>query len=280
MHSYKILPENPFHNIANNSSFSSRQTEQIRMRSFKAFAGMAHHPNPNEQPGGDASSSQVPQKRFNTDAGQVFFEQTADMLREPAMIEELRRTVITGQTPVIKLKAMKELSELKAKEAIPELKTALRDEDALIRQFAVKILSELKAKEAIPELKIALLKDKNETVRVLALIGLKMLALGTSEEKEIINLFINILKEDKSIAVRIAAISSLHELKAKEAIPQLIIALKRDKNKDVRAVAAETLGYLKAKEAIRALNDAAQKDTNNTVQSKAKAAIRAIMKSS
>jgi len=129
-----------------------------------------------------------------------------------------------------------------AKEAIPALIAALKDGDPGVRRTAAEALEGIgpAAKEAIPAL-IAALKDGDPWVRRTAAEALG--AIGPAA-KEAIPALITALKDDDPWVRRMAAVA-LGEIgpAAKEAIPALITALKGDKNQ-IQEVVADSLASI------------------------------------
>ena len=134
------------------------------------------------------------------------------------------------------------LTELNAKEAIPELLKLLKDEDITVRYISAFGLGLLQSKEAIPEL-LNLLEGTDNKVR-----SASAVALGLLKSKKAIHQLLKLLKEGDNF-VRTSCIFALSALNAKEAIPELLNLLK-DTDSKVRSASANSLGLLQSKEAI------------------------------
>lgn len=149
--------------------------------------------------------------------------------------------------------------------ATQELITIFQDknENIYIRVFAIKNLSRLHAKEAIPAL-IKALDDEINHIRYSSAI-----TLGFIEAKESIPKLIKMLKDETDIEVRNGVAYALGSLKAEEAIPELIFALRHDE--DLRCNAAWALGAIKAKEAINDLIEALKDLSPNSLSCVVKA---------
>lgn len=136
---------------------------------------------------------------------------------------------------------------------IGKLREQFKDKDYIIRYYATKYLGELDDKEAIPEIK-KLLKDENKDVREAAEEALKFLGVPESEiekAKETSGEVIKLRQQlnDTNPEVRNAAVWAMWELGAKEAIPD-IIKLLQDNDPVIRQSATIVLSNFVAKEAI------------------------------
>jgi HEAT repeat protein len=130
---------------------------------------------------------------------------------------------------------------------------ARMDKDSLVRGKALKSLTEVSGKAAVPELIRALAGDDEGTVRAQAgnLLGILETELATDP-------LIKALKEDFDSAVRIAALGALKKTRPQRALDTIIESLE-DMNTEVRGQAAVTLGEYGNKKAvgplIRAMDD-------------------------
>ncbi len=151
-----------------------------------------------------------------------------------------------------RIRAIEVLGEIgmKAKEAVPVLITALKDQDADVRGSAAYALGEI-GKEAVPTL-IAALEDQEVFARSSAAYALGKIG---KEAKEAVPALIKAL-EDQDANVRSSAVRALGEIVpgAKEAVLPLIGTLE-DQDANVRSSAVRALGKIGpgAKEAVPAL---------------------------
>ncbi len=135
------------------------------------------------------------------------------------------------------------LSLVGAREAIPDLRTLLRDPEARVRRGAVEALRHLGDREAGIR---ALLKDENAGIVISSI-----QALGALGDKDSIPDLLPFLAHEDS-SIRNWCLQALQDLDAREAIPRMIRALD-DSDALVRQRAVGCLGRMGAREAIPAL---------------------------
>lgn len=143
----------------------------------------------------------------------------------------------------IRFKTISALGALGVKESIPALINALTDDDPMIRGISAVSLGVLQSKEAAPRL-INLLDDKHYYVRESA-----VCALGIIGDKQAIPKLMSILTYEDHYLIRRYTVEALGKLKATEAKSQ-IIALLQDRDLGVRYKAVIALGKINARETI------------------------------
>ncbi|WP_017716539.1 HEAT repeat domain-containing protein [Kamptonema formosum] len=145
-----------------------------------------------------------------------------------------------------------------AKEAIPQLRSALQNPDVNLRRSAAVTLANMRAeaKDAIPDF-IKALKDRDAKVRFSAIDGLGRIGLPA---KDAVPELRALLKQDADLNVRFNAAWALGKIgvTAASAVPDLREALKNDPEIRVRYNAAYALGLIgpAAKDAIPDLREA------------------------
>jgi len=117
-----------------------------------------------------------------------------------------------------------------AKEAVPYLRKALKDDHPQVRSEAAKALGEIRSKKSIDDL-ITASRDKHEKVRISA-----VQALAEIESKKAVPALIQALK-DKSAQVRIYAANGLGDIGDPRALPALKQALKNKDTHDAAEIA-------------------------------------------
>ena len=157
------------------------------------------------------------------------------------MEKEIKKEIekLSNMSWTVRENAVYTLGRLQAKEAIPHLIKALKDEEKYVRLAAISALSELQAQEAIPHLIILLSEDEETIVRADA-----VYTLGRLQAKEAIPHLIKALK-DEEFAVRYAAAKVISKTDK-----DLIRKSLSNKDAFIRESAAYALGELQAQEAI------------------------------
>lgn len=134
------------------------------------------------------------------------------------------------------------LGELKAKAAVPRIRSFASDRNTDLRRCVAFALGNIGDPAGVPEL-LALFEDRDKNVRIVATQALVKL-----KPKEALPGLIRLLEDPKS-AARDEAIRGLGEIGAPEAIPVLLRILTSDKDLVHQRLAATSLSQLGAREA-------------------------------
>lgn len=141
--------------------------------------------------------------------------------------------------------------EMKAKDAIPALVEAIKDEDWAVRSMSVLALGKLKYDKVNQDLIHILLKDESEEVRASA-----VEALVRIRPSEINSLLMQAIKDaHKLVRERVVWGLGVIGEKAKEAIPEIIEILQMPNEGLLHSIAAWALVELSADEAIEPLTE-------------------------
>jgi HEAT repeat protein len=135
------------------------------------------------------------------------------------------------------------LGELKAREAVPRIRTFASDRSTELRRCAAFALGNIGDAAGVPEL-LALFEDHDVNVRLVATQALVKL-----KAKEAVPGLIRLL-EDPEAGGRAEAVRGLGEIGAREAVPELLRILKADRSLGLRQLAATSLSQLGAREAL------------------------------
>lgn len=108
------------------------------------------------------------------------------------------------------------VKKLKEKGDVKGLIKALRHKDPSIRKDAAKALGDLKANEAVEEL-IDALKDSNTDVRIEV-----VRALGKIKDEKAINPLIDVVREEKSLDIKLEALRSLKDIGYSKATEMMV----------------------------------------------------------
>jgi HEAT repeat protein len=138
---------------------------------------------------------------------------------------------------------------IKSPQASEIAERALNDRSAKVRAVAAKAILQL-PQERVVQLLLPLLKDKNEFVRREA-----AYAAGALKSPLLIPALAQLLRKDRSPAVRGAAALSLGEIEDQSSVEHLIVSLNRRREDDefVRRSSARSLGLLKSVDSVPAL---------------------------
>ena len=161
--------------------------------------------------------------------------------------------------------ALAALSEIGGNEIAPALRSALRDNDPVVRIAAVRALAKLQDTAARPEILNLIRTDNNPEVRLIALGSLAaFVAPGMSVAEDLLPLL-----QDREAGIRTEAANVLGKLGEGRATPALMALLKNDLEPAVRQSAAYALGRLFQSDQLgveRALAEALRKDTHSVVR--------------
>jgi HEAT repeat protein len=155
------------------------------------------------------------------------------------------RRALSHPYPVLRQATVRALGQLGVREAVPDLRAFLQEDDLDVRRETVQAIVHVFGSlghEGIPDLR-RLLHDSNDDIRRAAVV-----ALGRLGAQEAIPDLCTILEDDnKDVAWRAA--HALGQLGAQEASPELRVSLKDD-NRDVRRMAAYALSQIGAQAAL------------------------------
>lgn len=152
-------------------------------------------------------------------------------------IETLLTLCRTG-TVEEQCKAIVELEELRAREAVPVLLTLVSSPELGVRANVAHALGALGTCGLVAPTLLSFLDDPEDMVRFYAIESLEVLGCTESVPR-----LIQVLATDPDGLVRLQAAEALGELKVRAALPSLTAAL-RDPDAGVRSYAAEALGQL------------------------------------
>ncbi|HUT18963.1 MAG TPA: HEAT repeat domain-containing protein [Anaerolineae bacterium] len=159
-------------------------------------------------------------------------------LRDPAQerVLALLRDALSRPIASLRRAAAQTLAQVAGREAIPDLRTMLKDSSWSVRRAAAQALAQMTGREAIPDLR-TMLKDSEPYVRQAAGHALAQVAGG----KAIPDL--RTMLKDNSSNVRRAAAQAFAQVAGRESIPDLRPMLK-DSDWNVRSAAGDALAQV------------------------------------
>jgi len=151
---------------------------------------------------------------------------------------------LKDRAPVIRIRAVEALKDAGTVNAIPILQKAFGDKESSVRLHVALMLRKIGHRNGVPVLGRAALADRDPTVRATSARYLGTLGV---KDPRAVGILSQVLRDDKSPAVRIRAVEALGFIQLPQAIPVLGTAL-ADRDAGVRLRATEVMGRVLAKD--------------------------------